>query len=263
MTVYIGNAVSDENGKAKGGTAGDQTGRELRIQPWYLNAKGWRVLRPKSAEVAKKLAYDMKAACNNKNIGYDQGQRNTLYTASEKVGFDCSKVSEPCECDCSALVRVCLAYAGIKVKNFNTANEAAILLATNQFEELKDAKYTKQSAYLRVGDILVTSVKGHTAIVLNDGSKADGDSKPEPPAPTPTPTTDSYVLVLGSVNVRESAPSGKVIYTAHKGAKLPYLDKTVKVADGGEWYFVKTPSGNGYISAFTNKSKKYTKLTIV
>ena len=52
MTVYIGNAVGDEHGKAAGGEPGNQTGKELYIQPWYKNKKGWRVFRPKSYEVA-------------------------------------------------------------------------------------------------------------------------------------------------------------------------------------------------------------------
>ena len=257
MPVLIGEAIGDERNKAKGGQAGNQSGQELRIVKWYLSKKGWVVLRPKNLEIAKKIAEDMRFACNNFNIGYDQGERNTLYAVVEKFSFDCSKVVTPCECDCSSLVRVCLAYAGIKVRNFTTANEISILMATGRFETLKDAKYTKESAYLRTGDILVTSIKGHTAVVLTDGEKAHEDD----PKPAPKPVyTDAYVLVLGSVNVRESAPNGKVIYTAHKGKKLPYLGETIVLADGAEWYFVETPSGNGYISAFTNKRKKYTKL---
>lgn len=257
-TVYIGNAVGDEHGQASGGEAGNQNGKELRTQPWYLNKKGWIVLRPKDSAVASKLAYDMKAACNNTHIGYDQKQRNTLFDAASKVDYDCSKVTTPCECDCSSLVRVCLWYAGIKVKNFNTASEADVLMKTGKFEKLTDAKYTEKSAYLKTGDILITAVKGHTAIVLNDGDKAEHDPEPTPPAPTPT--TDAYVLVLGSVRVRESAPKGKCIMIAHKGDKLPYLGETVTLDDGAEWYYVSTKKGNGYISAYTNKKKKYTKL---
>ena len=256
-TVYIGHAVGDEHGNASGGEAGNQNGKELRTQPWYLNTKGWIVLRPKDSAVAKKIADDMRFACNNSNIGYDQKQRNTLYEAASKVGFDCSKVKTPCECDCSSLVRVCLWYAGIKVKNFNTASEVKTLMATGKFTELTDAKYTEQSAYLKTGDLLITAVKGHTAVVLNDGDKAHD---PEPTPPAPTPTTDAYVLVLGSVRVRESAPKGKCIMIAHKGDMLPYLDETVTLDDGAEWYYVSTKNGNGYISAYTNKKKKYTKL---
>ena len=173
MTVYIGNAVGDEHGKASGGEPGDQTGKELRIQPWYLNKKGWRVFRPKSYEVAQKLADDMRAACDNPAIGYDQKQRNTLYAVADQVGFDCSKVDKPCESDCSSLVRVCLAYAGIKTGNFNTASEPSVLKKTGAFDEMIGPEYTDESGWLKTGDILVTTVKGHTAIVLNNGDHVD------------------------------------------------------------------------------------------
>lgn len=172
-TVYIGSAVSDENGKAIGGQAGNQSGRELKKQAWYLHSKGWRVFRAKSVAVADKIADDMRKAIANKNIGYDQGERNTLYNYASKVGFDCSKVTTPCETDCSALVRVCCAYAGVKLSNFNTESEPSRLLASGKFTELTDSKYTTQSVYLKEGDILVTKTKGHTAVVLNDGSKAE------------------------------------------------------------------------------------------
>ena len=42
MTVYIGNAVGDEHNKARDGEAGDQTGKGLRIQPWYLKGECWQ-----------------------------------------------------------------------------------------------------------------------------------------------------------------------------------------------------------------------------
>ena len=43
--VIIGSARIDENGKAKGGKAGDQNGREVSTQAWYKHEKGWRVFR--------------------------------------------------------------------------------------------------------------------------------------------------------------------------------------------------------------------------
>ena len=255
-TVYLAHAVGDERGQASGGEAGNQNGRELRTQAWYLNPKGWIVLRPKSLEVAKKIAYDAKAAANNMHIGYDQKERNTLYAAAEKVGFDCAKVTTDCECDCSALVKVCIAYAGIKVGHFNTASEVNVLMKTGQFDKLTDAKYTEKSEYLRTGDILVTKVKGHTAVVINDGDKAEVVSE----SIVEKPNSGKYVLVLGSVNVRKTAPSGRVIMTAHKGDKLPYLDETVEFSDKSKWYYVSSPAGYGYISAFANRKTKYTKL---
>ena len=175
-TVRVGSARIDERGKAYGGRAGDQTGHELSTQKWYLHRKGWRVFRAINREQALRIAADMEAACGNNHIGYDQWQRNTLYKAAEPVGFDCSKVRTDCETDCSALVRVCCAYAGIMglPSDFRTGNMPKNLLATGVFVELKGAKYTDQNAYLGRGDILVTRTNGHTVVVLDDGARYEG-----------------------------------------------------------------------------------------
>lgn len=173
MAVMIGSARIDENGNTHGGRAGDQNGREVSAQAWYKHRKGWRVLRCKSADKAEKIARAMQAACDNANIGYDQYQRDTLYNAAKPLGFDPARVDTPCETDCSALVRVCCAYAGIPVDNFRTTNEAGVLLRSGAFTELKESRYTDQSAYLRRGDILVTRTQGHTVVVLSNGSRAE------------------------------------------------------------------------------------------
>lgn len=172
MAVKVGSARIDENGKTHGGKSGDQNGKEVSTQAWYKHKKGWRVLRCKDAGKAEAIARAMQAACDNANIGYDQYQRDTLYNLAKTVDFDPGRVKTPCETDCSALVRVCCAYAGVMVGNMRTTNEAKILLASGEFTELKGAKYTDQSAYLRRGDILVTRTQGHTVIVLTNGSKA-------------------------------------------------------------------------------------------
>ena len=181
MAVKVGSARIDENGKTHGGKAGDQNGKEVSTQAWYRHKKGWRVLRCKSADKAEKIARAMQAACDNANIGYDQYQRDTLYNLAKAVDFDPTRVKTPCETDCSALVRVCLAYAGITVKNFRTPNEASILLRSGEFIELKESRYTDQSSYLRRGDILVTRTQGHTVIVLSNGSKAETAPAEEAP----------------------------------------------------------------------------------
>ena len=271
MAVQIGNAVCDENGKGKGGQPGNQTGKELRIQNWYLNKKGWRVFRAKSPEVAEKLAWDCEAACKNMAIGYNQSKRNTLYTAAKPHGFNCAEVTTLCECDCSSLVRVCLMYAGVKVNDFNTASEAARLLATGQFDELTDAKYTEKSDYLERGMILITKTKGHTAIVLTDGPKANKDPEPEPEPPTPEPSKRIIVVIGKSVRVhRKPSVTSRTVWIAHSGAyykaqgsnrpnDLYYL---LDIADNG-WYHISTineeKDRTGYI---TNKAK-YTKLVDV
>lgn len=181
MAVKIGSARIDENGRAYNGKAGDQTGKEVSTQNWYLSSKGWRVYRAKNPAVGEKIAQCMERACANAHIGYDQYQRNSLYKQAEPLGFDTAKVTTDCETDCSALVRVCCAYAGILglPADFRTANMPTYLAKTGAFEELKGSKYTEQSLYLGRGDILVTRISGHTVVVLTNGSKYEGTVEPK------------------------------------------------------------------------------------
>lgn len=183
MAVKIGSARIDENGAAHGGRAGDQTGKEVSTQNWYLHAKGWRVYRANDPEAAEKIARAMERACANNHIGYDQYQRNTLYKESAQYGYDPGQVTKDVECDCSALVRVCCAFAGIMglPADFRTGNMPANLAKTGAFTEMTGAKYQAQSTYLGRGDILVTKTNGHTVVVLTNGPKYEGTPKPPTP----------------------------------------------------------------------------------
>ena len=168
--VKIGHAVQDERGKARGGAAGDQTGREVTTRSWY-NKPWTTVIRPRKATAAEKIATAMEQACSNNKIGYDQGQRTTLYPYAKEAGWNLSKVTAQCECDCSSLVAVCVNAAGITVsKDMYTGNERSLLEKTGEFEILTADKYTGDDAYLKRGDILLG--KGHTAVVLSDGEAA-------------------------------------------------------------------------------------------
>lgn len=225
MNVKIGSARIDENGKARGGKAGDQTGKEVSTQNWYLHSKGWRVFRAKDPVTAEKIARDMQYACDNKNIGYDQGQRLTLYNVAKNVGFDCSKVTTKCETDCSALVRVCCAYAGVALPNFRTTNEGQVLLTSGAFTELKGVRYTNQSLYLKRGDILVTKTQGHTVIALSNGAKLNGELDAD---------FDKVYVTGKSVNVRSGAgTSNPILGVVHEGDILQYGKKEVT-----KWYRV-------------------------
>ena len=161
-TVYVGSARSDENGKANSGKAGDQKqGKEVSTQAWYKHSKGWRVFRLKDPAKAEIVAKIMEWVCENNLIGYDQYQRNTLYNELKKAGFGGEPVlSKAVETDCSALVRVCLAFAGVDVPaDFYTASMAKQMLATGEIIELTGSKYTDQPDYLGRGDILVTKTR--------------------------------------------------------------------------------------------------------
>lgn len=243
MAVIIGSARLGENGKITGGKSGDQTGSEVSTQNYYVHSKGWRVLRAKDPAARKKIAAAMKAACNNNNIGYDQNSRNSLYSLASKVGFDVSKVTTKCETDCSALVRVCCAYAGIMVSDFITSNEASTLLASGAFTELTGDKYTKQSAYLAEGDILVTKSKGHTVVVLTSGAKVEVGSAPAVPETPAKPSESGYIVKVtgASVNIR-SGPGTQytAIVQVNKGDVLEVPDASgwTPVKYGGHVYWI-------------------------
>lgn len=168
MKIYLGGAHIDENGNAHGGSAGDQTGRELCIKPYYVHKLGWRVFRAPSTIGRERIAQAMIAACENPMIGYDQYQRDSLYNAAALHGYNPALVDKPVETDCSALVRVCCAFAGYRLANFRTWDEPRMLLASG----FKEIALSKES--LRVGDILCTPKAGHTEVVVKiEGGKED------------------------------------------------------------------------------------------
>ena len=173
MSIKIAHASIDERGKATGGVAGDQTGREVCIRDWYTAS--WDVvLRPKTSTIAEKSAKFMEQVCANQNVGYDQWQRNSLFEQAKKVNFDASKITVKCECDCSSLIHVAVIASGVNVaygsNGFTTSTMTNKLVASGSYEKLTDSKYLTSDKYLKRGDILV-NVGSHTVIVLENGSE--------------------------------------------------------------------------------------------
>lgn len=177
MGIMIGSARIDERGKLSGGAAGDQkqvsntndTKGEVSMQPFYVHKKGWYILRPKSAALAAKMAERMIAACNNKNVGYDQGNRLGII----KCGID-TKIKT--ECDCGTLVRQDVKEASDKDPgNFTTANAVAVLGATGLFmDKISYVSQAKTPVYN--GDILVTKTKGHIVVVVSGNPRSQAQS---------------------------------------------------------------------------------------
>ena len=245
MAVKIGHATATEHKKAKGGAAGDQTKTEVYTRNWY--SKPWHtVFRPKSADVAEKIAKAMEQACANDNIGYDQGQRTTLYTLAKAANWDISKITTKCETDCSALVAVCCNAAGIKVsKDMWTGNQKSVLNATGKFTAYTAAKYVSGSDYLKRGDILLGN--GHTAIVLSNGLRVGTTTTTtttttkKPATTTTTTTTSSFLPARGyfkrgdvSTNIGKIASFMRSHFPAYTDKKAlgntfgAYLESSIK-----------------------------------
>lgn len=176
MSTIIGSARHDENGKYSGGKLGDNTQKSVNdfkgeVSMQYLKdfvgKKIWYILRFKDDRHAHNMAIAMKTACNNANIGYDQGNRLAIMT----YGVDTKTKTE---CDCSSLIRACIkAAVGISVKNFTTLNEVEVLMATGLFTLIE---YKTGTAVME-GDIFVTRTKGHTGACIEGVARIKAATK--------------------------------------------------------------------------------------
>ena len=178
-TIMISNCGHDESGTYTGGAAGDQTGGEYAVINWYN--RPWNcVLRYPDPAVGLKLAETARAAANNANIGYDQGQRLTYYTQLKAVGWKPGAIKTPCEADCSSSTAANIIAAGYLLgisklqtisPSLTTRSLRAALRAVG-FVLLTDSKYLTSDAYLLPGDILLYDGH-HVAVNLDTGSKVE------------------------------------------------------------------------------------------
>lgn len=168
MKVMIGNAWCDENGRSTGGKPGDQKQKgtpdlytgEVRMQDFYMNKKGWLILRFKKPKYAKKAAKLMKKACNNASLGYSQSDGENGRESVFKYEI---ASTVPRNCDCSTLVNKVIREAtGKDIPVFYTGNEEEILQKTGLF---KPTIEYKPGTTLYDGDVIVTKTKGHTAMI--------------------------------------------------------------------------------------------------
>lgn len=262
--VRVGSARIDENGKLMGGQAGDQTGLEVAIEPWYPNPKKYVVARAKRASVRESIASDMEAACANDMIGYNQKGSWELYDRSKEYGWDCSKVKVASNVDCSTLVRACVAYALQRdIPWFSTLNEIEKLSETGEFEILRDEKYSQSPDYLLRGDILCTATQGHTLVVLDNGAKA-GQSGSQPPQNSTEGNTSfcgkgiGTAVALTPMNIRTGADtSAKKLDTIKTSVAVEVLEITASgwykiVWPGASCGYAFTKAGSGYYSYSAN-----------
>ena len=164
MAIRVGHASLGETKKTKNNKAGENTGSEVVIRSYY-NSDWEFILRCKDKQKAEVMAKACEDGCNNKNVGYDQDERNTLRVQAKAVNWDLSKITTPCECDCSSFMTVCAEAAGINIPYTNnnaptTATMRTAFKSTGMFDIFTPTISKKR------GDILVKN--GHTVMVLDD-----------------------------------------------------------------------------------------------
>ncbi len=186
----ISNCGHDENGRYSGGKAGDQTGTEWQIIPWYN--RPWNcVIRFKNQQVAQMIADIARAAAKNNLIGYDQNQRTTYWQHLKASNYDPAQITIACEADCSSGVAANVKAVGYRLgiqtlKNVSvdayTGNLRAVLKRAGAIE-LTASKYLTSDKYLRPGDVLLYEGH-HTAINLDMGSNASWGTSDNPSTPS-------------------------------------------------------------------------------
>lgn len=230
---------------------------ELNVVPFY---GGWQyVFRPKSDEVAERLASLMEGAvANGHYIGYGQASlasdggkypRTGVFDALFKMSNpDTNKIMTLCNCDCSSLVGACVYSCGkVEPKLYKpefrtmwTGTERDMLMSTGCFVEMTDPILLELGTGLKRGDILLK--QGHTAVSID---------------------TDDHLVITPyrivdckSCNVRKGP--GTEYGILHTLAAGTIVD-VIATADNG-WRRILLPDGcYGYVSGWFAKKPLPTK----
>lgn len=261
MSIMVGSARIDEDGKISGGSVGDQTGKEVSTQSYYLHSKGWYLYRAKDVSVANALATAMLEACNNNNIGYDQSNRLGVVTQVKSAG-SLKAIKTKTEADCSSLVRACCIQAGFDPGNFSTSNEGTCLNKTGKFEARVSVTANTK---LYNGDILVTKKKGHTVIVVSGNPRKVATNPSTNPSSSSTASQSEKIDPAKSFDkgiagkYRVTASSGLYLRagagTSKKSLGIMKCGETVQcygyftAYNGVKWYYVQYGKITGFCSS--------------
>ena len=263
---YISNSGKDENGAYTGGKAGDQSGHEWELKPWY-NRPWTVVLRFMDQAVALTIAkLGIEAALNNL-IGYDQAQRTTYWKQLQAAEYDPSAITVACEEDCTAGVSANVKAAGF-IHGIKALQDVSICSSRNMrsvftkagFVALTDSKYLTSTKYLLPGDILLYE-NHHAATNITVGASVRSSWNPGAAASTTpaSPTTSaesapeektSYIAITAPVNIRKGPDTTyAAIAVAKKGDQLRYHGFTFP----NGWFLVEY---NGQLAAVSGKYGK-------
>lgn len=163
-------ASISEKGTANG-IKGDQTKKEVKIGNYYNFGQN-EFLRPRDAEIGKKMAIAAARIAENDYIGYGQIDRNTAYNEFCKIKWDIDKIKDvkvKCNIDCSELalcaVNFALGYAALP-HTLYTGNIKVVLLALKNKEKkhVFDCLKNLKEKDLKAGDLPLKA--GHHIIVV-------------------------------------------------------------------------------------------------
>ena len=224
MGVRIGHASISENGTVNG-AKGDGTGKEVCVREWYSKPWDFMAIHPEAA-VREKHAKAVETACANDNIGYGQGDRNTLNTLAKAVGYDLSKVGM-CNCDCSSLQNVAAVASGAAGVSYGgngwTTSTMRAALQKAGYKIITARECLDNATYCVRGAIYVKAAS-HTVCGLDNGANCKK-------------TLEKAGLTAAAP--QNTAAAGERTYTVKKG------DTLSKIASEYGTTYLKLASYNG------------------
>ena len=267
MAIRIGHASLSENGSING-AKGDSTKKEVCTRNWYSKPWDYMAIHP-DANVREKHASAVEAACNNDNIGYGQGDRNTIYKEAKAVGYDISKIANKCNCDCSSLQNIAAVASGAKNVTYGsngwTTRTMKAALKAAGYKIIEDDAMLASSEYCVRGAIYVKA-GSHTICGLDNGSnykktleKAGINTATKVEAPTASQKTDisatpvkidaarskdkdlagNYIVTTGSLHVRAGAGTNKKsLVIIPKGTIVRNYGFYTQTSSGTKWLYV-------------------------
>lgn len=227
MSVLIGHASISEKGTING-AKGDSTGKEVCVRTWYNKPWDFMAIHP-DAGVRERHAQAVEDACNNNNIGYGQGDRNSANAEAKKVGYVINNIKTKCNTDCSALQNLCAVAAKTPNVTYGsngwTTSVMKARLQAAGYIIIEASKYISNEKYCVRGAIYVKAAS-HTVCGLTNGTnyldtlKAAGLST----TGTPVPTTPAKPKVdnskIDSAKKMNKNLAGSYIVTAVNGLYL-------------------------------------------
>lgn len=249
MSIQIIHAKMDENGKTEGLLVGDQTGKEIFDEPFYLNDSVYLLVCKDKAMATRALSYMTQIARDNA-YGYSQGEI-ARWSGYKSILANGGRVDGGSgSFDCASVIISAYIFAGLKIKPEGyTGSMLNQFKATGLFDIYKGSPYTTSDKYARVGCLYLrpkTSARGgHVFMAMQDGP---GDLTS---ASTPATQSASGEKVTGRIvvdgvkswcNVRSgSGKENSIIGRAYKG------DQYDTLGVDEEWYRINYKGAIGYI----------------
>lgn len=241
----ISNASSNEKGGITGGSAGDQTGKEIRVIDWYnpSSAWDWYIEHPDDA-VMEWTAILAEEMAENPLVGYDQGNdRNTFWEQLKVSKYRPKNIKKACECDCSSGVGAIVKAVGYlldipelkKVSHQCWTGNILSALVSAGFKASNDPKYLTSDRYVRRGGILL-NLDGHVTTFVSDGLK-------------PTPIGETTTSSVGGDKVTVSLD---ILKKGSKGSQVKSCQQLL-IAKG---YSVGIDGADGKFGANTESAVK-------